>query len=230
MATTTLGVQTASTSGGVSVVSGSFTPALNDLLVVFVTATSVTVTPTMTDSQSLGFDLVTAVQVYNATDEIAVFVARKLAAASSMTVTYDCTGGGSNGTVITAYRISGADNISRYRQVKTASGAAASTPTCVLGLAANTKNVLLGVAANEANPAALTPPTSWTEDGDTGYATPTAGCETAHRDSGETLTTIAWGGTSGTAWGAAVIEVNNLSVPRRASKFGLQSVNRGSSY
>jgi hypothetical protein len=211
--TATFGVQTADNANTTSYISGAFTPAAGDLLFALVAASgTIAAAPTMTDSQSLGFDRI-ANQLYNTVDTIYVFVARKLAANSSMTVTFDCSADASTGVITTVYRIASMDVLSRYRQVKTASGAAGTTPTCVMGLAVNTNSTVIGIAANEANPATLTQPASWSESGDTGTTLPTMGVESAHRASGETLTTLAWGSSSATAWGAAIVEVRPLVQP-----------------
>jgi hypothetical protein len=87
-------------------------------------------------------------------------------------------------------------------------GAAAATPTCVLNSAALTTNALIGAVFNGTNPATMTPRASWTERADVGYATPTSGLEVMSRDSGETATSIAWGGTSASAFCASVFELD----------------------
>lgn len=62
--------------------------------------------------------------------------------------------------------------------------------------AALTGNPLVGILQNHANPAAVTPPASFTESVDSGWATPTTGVETVRIDSGITASTITWGSTS----------------------------------
>jgi hypothetical protein len=59
----------------------------------------------------------------------------------------------------------------------------------------------------------MTPPTSWTEDSDNGYSTPTAGQESVSRVSGFTGTTVTWGGTSATAFGDIIVEIDTSSFP-----------------
>lgn len=207
MATVTLGIQTTSTSNTNSYASGSFTPAANDLLIVMVNCSGTDQNPaTLTDSQSIGFDQIGFTTYNSAGDAVYVFAARKLAANSSMTVTFDCTGNNATGCIICVFRIAGSDGV-YIRQVGTGSGAASTAPTVVLGTAVLTGNCVVGIAGNGANPAALTNPGSWSELGDTGYNTPATGQEAASRNSGETGSTITWGSNSGTAWGAAVVEI-----------------------
>jgi hypothetical protein len=209
MATVTLGIQTVSTSNTNSYASGSFTPALNDLLVVVVNASGSVHTSapgSITDSQGLGFTKLTSGGYNSGADSIWVFVANKLAANSSMTVTFDCTGDNATACVVGVFRVSGGDG-TYIRQVAVGSGAAASAPSATFPVAANTNNCIIAVAGNGANPAALTAPGSFAEIGDTGVNTPPTGQEAANRNSGHTSATVTWGANSGTAWGAAIIEV-----------------------
>lgn len=206
--TVTSGVSTTSTSNTTSYASGSFTPTANDFLIAFIVAgASSGATGTMTDSQSLGFTSIARV-VYNTSDVVQCFAANKLAANSAMTVTFDCTGDAANGCAIYVARLSGAEGV-YYRQTSTGSGAAGTTPSVVMPNAFNTNNCGIACVGNGANPAALTQPASWTETNgvDTGYNTPATGQECPNRTSGESLTTISWAATSGTAWGAIVLEV-----------------------
>src|SRR5262249_36569936 len=87
------------------------------------------------------------------------------------------------------------------------------TPAPVFGASALTGNVTLGAVFNANNPAAMTPPTSWTEQNDTGYNTPTTGQEYVSRDSGFTGTTITWGNASGSAFSAITVELDTTSTP-----------------
>lgn len=204
----TSGVSTTSTSNTTSYASASFTPAANDLLIVFIVAgASSGAVGTLTDSQGIGFTSI-ARQIFNTSDVVQCFIANKLATNSAMTVTFDCTGDAANGCAIYVARITGAEGV-YYRQVNTASGAAATTPAVAMNTAFLTGNGGLACCGNGANPAALTPPGSWTETNgvDTGYNTPATGQECPNRTSGETGSTITWGASSGTAWGAIVLEL-----------------------
>lgn len=119
------------------------------------------------------------------------------------------TGGG-----IAAFKATGMTKagLTAIRQsAKQDNGAAAATPTPVLGAAALTTNALIGFVFNGTNPATMTARASWTESLDTGFATPTTGFETMNRDSGETASSIAWGGTSATTFGAGVIELDTTA-------------------
>jgi len=226
------GVSTTSTANTNSYASASFTPAANDLLIVFVVADGTdTVAATLADSQGLGFTLMARTTYNSAADSVYCFVANKLAANSAMTVTFDCTGNNATGANIYVGRVSGAEGV-YIRQISTGSGAGGTAPAVVMPNAFITTNGGLGCVGNGANPAACTAPASWTETNgvDTGHATPPTGQECVNRLSGETGSTITWAATSGTAWGAIVVEVyvagNGIVSP---DPFGMNGFFGGSS-
>lgn len=212
-ATVTHRVATASTSNATSYASGSFTPAAGDLLVAFVVTSGTVATGTMTDSQSLGFTKITSALKNASADTVYAFVSNSQAAASSMTVTFDCTGDAATGAIIFVVSVSGLTKVglsaiaqSATQENQTAGG----TPAPAFNNATRIGNPTLGCIGNSSNPAGLTPPTNWTEDaaGDTGYNSPTTGGEYAFRDSGFNGTTITWGGTSATAFSGIVLEID----------------------
>lgn len=208
MATVTLGVTTASTSNATSYAAGSITPAAGDFIVALITTTGQTGALGVTDNQagSAGWTQV-AISTFNTTESIHAWVRNNVATNTAMVVTATCAT--ATGCTITLYRIAGAGLT--YRQANAASGALSTTPTVTLSVAADTNNPLVAACGNEASPATLTPRSSpvWTESSDTGYNSPTAGHECMFINSGETASSIAWGGTSATAWGAVVVEVYN---------------------
>lgn len=210
--TTTFAIATSSTSNTTSYASGAFTPAAGDLLLVFAMAGATTAAASMTDSQSLGFTKVGSAVASTSTDTMYCFVSNKFAAASSMTVTFDCTGDAADGCVIIVFRLAGMTRSGEGAVRQTAkqdNQAASGTPAPAFAVAALTGNPTYGGIMNSSNPAAMTPPTSWTENAsaDTGYNTPTTGAEAVYRDSGFTGTTITWGGTSATAFCSLIIEM-----------------------
>lgn len=216
MATCTIAAApTTSTSNVASYATGAFTPVALDLLLVFVLVTGNNIAgATVTDSQNLGWTLVNvAAKAVNA-DRLWCFVSNHFAAASSMTVTFTTGSGTATGASIAVYRIAsmtrvGPDSIRQSAIVS--GGAAAGTPAPAFTASALTGNPTLGSVGNATNPATVTPPASWTEDADVGFATPTAGHEVVHRDSGFTGTTVTWGSTSATAFCALIVELNSAS-------------------
>lgn len=216
MATTTHRISTASTANATSYASGAFTPAANELLIAIVHhSATVAGNPTMTDSQSLGFTRIFARPSDNGATIIAFFVANALAAASSMTVTAS-TGASSTptGCIIQVVGVSGMTKTGLTAILQSASvdkatnGGNATTPFVTLGASVNTGNPTIAGVTDLVGAAGMTPPTSWTEFDDTGYATPTIGGEYVTRDSGFTGTTITWGSTLAGRWQAGAVELD----------------------
>jgi hypothetical protein len=207
-------ISTASTLNVTTYASGAFTPTVGSLLVAVVTATG-----TRDDSgaglaklsNSLGVVFVKVERAHKAAsvDTSYLFVACSFAAASSQTVTFDCTGDASTGVIIQAFELTGMTRtgIDAVRQTaKQENQAAAGTPGPAFAAAALTGNPTMGLVSNATSPATMTPNASWTERDDVGFATPTTGAEYMTRDSGFTSTTIAWGGTSASAFCSLIVE------------------------
>ena len=217
MAAVTGVISTTSTANASSYASGSFTPALGDLLVVFVQASATVAAGTLTSSRT-GFTFSKVTSALNATDTIYCFVANQLVTeAVSQTVTFDCTGDAATGAIIQIAAVSGISKFGNpaasVRQSAVSDNqASGGTPAATFGSSCLTGNPTLGVVGNDSNPAGLTAPTSWTERDDTGYGTPTSGAEYVSRDSGFTGTTITWGSTSATAFGVVIIEIDASTV------------------
>lgn len=233
------------TAASPTITTAAFTPAAGELLVVLVMASGTVAVGAMTGTQQGQTFTMVASSAWG-TNTNYVFISNNLADASSMTVTYDATGDPSTGQAIVVYGVSGMSKTGAgaYRQYDSSAGASGTTPAVTFSLfglgAVLTGNPTLCLVGNSTSPATITPPTGWTEptgvpnsgtgvNGDTGYATPTSGCETCFRDSGFTGTTITWGSTSATAWGALVIELDTSSAAA-FNKPVLQAVNRASTY
>lgn len=223
MATVVFEVDTPSTANATSYVSGSFTPAVGDLLVVFVTA-SATISPQASLAYSspseLTFSKISSATRNAGADTLYLFVSDGFVpTAASRSVTYDCIGDAATGTVITVYSISGMGRTgaAAVRQTAVQSNQASGTPAPVFASAALTANPVLGMVANGSNPAGMTPPTgsspTWTEGSDSGYITPTTGQETIWAASGFTGTTVTWGNAPGTLFGSIIVELDASSQP-----------------
>lgn len=214
MAACTHAVTTASTTNATSYASGSFTPAAGDLLIGLVRAGATVADPpnaTMITSLGIPFTFIRRQIFRTSLDSLYAFVSNGLVAASSQTVTFNCTGDAADGTVIFVCRVSGMTRTG-LDAIRQSAGqdnqAAAGTPAPAFGSSALTGNVTMGVVGNSTNPATMTTPTNWTEQADSGYATPTSGAEYVTRDSGFTGTTVTWGSTSATAFGSLIIELD----------------------
>lgn len=194
----------------------SFTPTVNDYLVAFVAASgTATVAPTLVDSLGGSYSLVTLALLTASADRLYAFVKDTAAVASVQSLTFDCGADPATGAVIA---LCASPNFAAYGltpvvQSKTGSnGGAATAPTFDFTSVVNTNNSTLVAAANAANPAALTPPTNWTELADTGHATPARGLETARRNSGFAAQTVLWAAASPSAWGAIGLELDPAAV------------------
>jgi hypothetical protein len=193
--------------------SASFTPALDDYLIVGIVAPGTTqATATLTSSLGGGFTFAQEVaQTYAAgANSIYLFYADALvSSATAQTVVFDTASDAATGTVICIWRITDATSAGASGTVQNDgnSGGAATTPSTVFGSSADTDNVTLAIVGNNANPAGLTEPSGWTEDADTGHATPDTGGEAISRASGFASTTITWGAASASAWGAIAVEI-----------------------
>lgn len=192
------------TTNAATYASNAFTPGAGELLVVLVVAVTTVATPTMTNSAGLTMTLVFTGNVPTAADRLHVFISTDFAAASSQTVTFDCTGDNAAGTVIFVLGVSGMTQTGaaalRQASAGFTFGAAGIPETGAWSPATLTTNPTIVIAGNLSNPADLTPPVSWTEGSDTGFASPTTGAEYAFRDSGYASTTsVAWALISATA-------------------------------
>lgn len=208
-----LGTQVINTTGGTSTTLTA-TPAVGDLIavVVFASAAAAKVA-SVTDNNSSGTYTKIAEVDLSTTHSVGLFVRDSLIGSASSTIftanyTGTATGGGLATFQITGMSFAGA---SAVRQSNTATGAAGTAPTVVLGAAALTSNPLLGAGGRASNPPSWTPRSSpaYTEAFDVGYNSPTSGVEAMFVSSGETASSIAWGATTPGAWHALVAEFDS---------------------
>jgi hypothetical protein len=200
-----------------SYTTGSFTPSVGDLLVVFVftaaaVATDGSVSLSSGTPESLSFALVVSATRGTALDKVFAFIGNQFVSASgARTLTFDCGDDDTaTGCMIIAARVSGMtlSGASAIRQFAVQSDQPAGTPAPSFAAAALTGNPTIGFVGNATNPAGLTPPTSWTELADVGFATPDRGSEYAHRDSGFTGQTITWGSASASGFCLIALELD----------------------
>ena len=86
-------------------------------------------------------------------------------------------------------------------------------PSITFGAATLTANpIVLGVFGED-NPAAVTPPTGFTEAVDTGWNTPTSGVEVCWVDSGNTSSSYSWSGGALTDHNEVGIELDTTAAP-----------------
>lgn len=208
MASVTHQVTTTDT-GNLTNVTTSFTPAANELLVVFTTVEGNTADRTLTSS--VGGQTFTQIrkQVFRTSaDALYLHVSNALTTNASQTVQVD---GSGSGSIISVYSVSGITVLGAVaNQGGQSNGTAATAPAPVFGQAARTENPCLSCVANATNPAGVTnAPGSWTKSQDTGYTTGAiTGLASAFRNSGETGTTITWGTNSASIFASIVVEID----------------------
>jgi len=210
MATVTHGVTLGDTANTTSYATGSFTPAANDLLVLFVYKSASINNGSVSDSLGGDWDFVTSAQS-SESDLVNCWVRDGLVSGASMTVAYDCTGDAATGCILFVARVSGMSNTGTAAVVQSATEPNHVGPLAPFGIFAtpcSTGNPTLGMVGSDTSPAALTPPAGWTERDDTGISTPTKGAEYVSRDSGFTGTDITWGSEEALSFGAIIIELD----------------------
>lgn len=221
MATVTFKVDTPNVNDLTSYVSGSFSAAVGDLLLVFVAASGTVAVGTMADSLGeVTFTKVTSAVRASSINTLYLFISNGFCTStSSRTVTFDCTGDAATGAIVTAYAISGMSKagLPAVRQTAIQSNQSASAaPAPAFSGSALTSNPVLGAVANSVNPATMTVPAgttpTWTEGSDSGFATPVAGQETIWANGGFTGTTITWGSNT-TNFGDIIVELDASSFP-----------------
>lgn len=196
----------------------TFTPAVDDLIVVFAKFAA-SVEPgavfDATDDQSGTYvKILTALFDTSAHSLVCLVREQLVTSAVGHIITVTCIGDASTGNISAVYRVAGMSRTgsSAVRQSAKQNNTAAGTPAPAFPAAALTGNVTLGAVADTTNPTAITPPTSWTEGQDSGHATPAHGMESVFRNSGFTGTTITWGSATAAAFASMIVELDTSTV------------------
>lgn len=204
-----LGTPTFNTTAGAKTVTA--TPAVGDLIVILAAFSNATDMNDPSDDQGgtyswLGFTVRSASGLI-----LGAFVRNSLVTSATSTVysvdTNDADNGGGLAVLkVTGCPVAGADAI---RQIAVADDKnSGTTPTPVFSNTTLVGNPIIGAVLNLNNPPGLTPRTGYSERYDSGYSTPTTGMEVMSSDVGEAVTSVAWGGTSGSNYCALAIELN----------------------
>ena len=209
MSAVTNALATGSTTNGTSYASGAFTPAAGDYLLVSVHASDTAVDGTISDSQGLSWSKIGSV-VSNTNNRVITFISTTTAAASSMTVTWDCTGDAATGAIVSIVRISGSGG--QVRQFATKSGLAAVAPNVTFALNCLTTSAVIFVQCNLTNPHGMTAPTGYVSRNGGGYGTPATGINACSKNSGETSNTVTAAGNSATDWTVFGIELYDTGI------------------
>ena len=197
----------------------TITPAVGDLIVVFVALAGNVATLTMTDDNGADgtYTRIASALWATSANNSAVFVRDALIRNTDSTI-ITCTSGSNTAGALVAVAVTGMLRIglsavrSYGLQANQASGG---TPTPVLSQSAlNTNLTMTAVASADTT---STPNASWTERQDTSQATPTTALEVATRDSGFSGTSIAYGASQAADFASFAIELDGseASVPQQ---------------
>jgi hypothetical protein len=213
VATVVSGVSATSTTDNTALTSASFTPNADDLLIAvgMVKGHFNQSGHVFTDSQALGFTQITFARFNGSTDSITIAVANAFAANSGMTVTLTPSSTTCTGLALSVLRVTGMAyaGLTAIRQSSFQSNqAAAGTPAPAFGVISLNDNPTIGAVGNGTNPAGMTPPASWSERHDIGFATPDGGLETCNLNKAFSGTTVTWGSASASAFAALIIELD----------------------
>lgn len=196
----------------------TITPAVGDLIVVFVALAGNVATLEMTDDNGVDgtYTRIASALWATSVNNAAVFVRNALIRNTDSTI-ITCASGSNTAGALVAVAVSGMlrTGLSAIRsyglQQNQASGG---TPTPVLNQSAlNTNLTMTAVASADTT---STPNASWTERQDTSQATPTTALEVATRDSGFSGSSIAYGATQSADFASFAIELDGsaASVPQ----------------
>jgi len=199
----------------------TITPAANALLVVFCANTGITTTPGMTDDQGGTYDLIRAgLRNASASGEwcfIRTALCKPVAHVVTMATSGSDTGGGLDVIEVSGMQRVGALAV-RQSTVHNNMTAGA-VPDAVFSAACLTQNMVLACLASQDNVNTATNPSGYTQRQNVGYNVPAAGLGTHTRDSGETTTTITWGGTETNNSGSIAVELNIDGMTRNLPTF-----------
>lgn len=203
-----LGTPVLTTTSGTKTITA--TPTVNDLIILIFGHSGNTADPGLSDNQGGAYTILEDELTDTGASRFGIAVRNSLVASAVSTI-YTTAPGATTGGGLTVLRVTGMSrtSASAMRQAGRQAFTTAATPTVPMDAGAIlTGNSVIGAVWNQTNPATMTPPASFTERSDLGYATPTRGMESASRDSGETGSTITWGSASASSYAAVVVELD----------------------
>lgn len=202
-----------STSNSATYDFGSFVPATNNIIVIIALGRGTVDDGVITNvsGTSLTWTRKTSATFNAGADTVYIFWAKTGASTAASVYQVNFTGDNATGCIAYMFQFSGADLTTSDPLKKAITNSGTSTNATSGSIAAlDTNN---GYAAawmgglSSSNPANVSSgPTSWTEIGDNGFATPTSNGAGAFRAGGETGTSITFTNSS-TTWGFGAVEV-----------------------
>lgn len=204
------------------------TPAVGDLILIFVVVAGDNTWSAPTDNQSGTYTLINTLLTNN-TNYGAWYVRDALIPAATSTIFTLSNPGSDTGGGLAVVKVTGMAKAgsSAVRQSKIGGqGGTTGTPATGNWTSAKlTTNPVVGAVINATNPAGLTPTTSYSELLDTGFSTPSFGVEIQKIDSGDTTNTMTWGSASGSDWVCMGVELDATNLvagtPNSAGGSGL---------
>ncbi len=182
-------------------------PTADAVYVVMVQAAQTVATGSMSGG-GLTWNKITSVPWNGGVDTIYAFYAVTGSSPGSMTPTFDCTGDGATGVVMSAVAITGANVSNPIRQTGSNTGTT-QDPVITFSQNLQTANAYLYHVSTTRNPPGNSHG-SFTEIADTGHTSPARGGAAAYKATGETGTTIT-ATLASTTWGILGIEVCEAS-------------------
>lgn len=190
------------------------TPAVGDLILIFVVVANDNTWSAPTDNQSGTYTLINTL-LTNSTNYGAWYVRSALIPAASSTIFTLSNPGSDTGGGLAVVKVTGMVKAgsSAVRQSKIGGqGGTSGTPATGNWASAKlTTNPVVGAVINASNPANLTPTTSYSEILETAFSTPTTGVEIQKIDSGDTTNTMTWGSGSASDWVCMGVELDASS-------------------
>ena len=217
------------------------TPTIGDLIVVIAPATGVATTVVADNQTPAGAytKIGSSFTGFSTAGDLSAWVRTALITANAST-TWTATQTSSTGGGLAVFRIAGA-SIAGLGAIRGAGGQSTGTggtaPAPVLlgrvgttfsgTQAALTTNGMITAIANGTSPGGTTIRSSpaYTRDVDAGYSVPATGLDAGHLNSGETASTITWGGNSASAFASIAIEID-ASVPQYSWLGDSAAINR----
>jgi len=213
--TNTFGAALNNSNNAASYAVGSFTPAINDRIIIAAGISDSAAPIGATDDQSGTYTSILVATIPSLSGVMSLLVRDQVvASAVGHIVTITCTGDSGTGINALCQRIAGGRTVGDFhRQIKNASGLATTTPTVVMDQAISTNNGAMMCIFNGSSPSGITEVSGWFELVDQAHPNPTFGFEASRINSGSTLTTVAAGSSSATDWSAFVVELYEASQP-----------------
>lgn len=210
-------------------------PTLGDLIIIVAAATGVagTVGATAVSDNQSGANAGTYSKIgstftgFSTAGGLDIWIRNKLITSNASTV-FTASQASSTGGGLIVYRVASMSIVGvgaiRGAGGQSSGGAGATPAPVLLGRvgtvfsgtqAALTGNGIITGVANGTSPGGVTirSAVAYTRDTDGGYTVPTTGFDVGHINSGDTASTLTWGGTSATAFASIAIEID-ASVPQ----------------